>query len=95
MLDLIPEATHPWSKIWQQPPRSEIAVYNDIAIMDSSTFKALATYSCSVPSGVYPGKMWKAEKDDGWHLYWYDTLYGNPKLCSIHTRPIRLLKEAA
>lgn len=91
MLDLIPQMTHPLSVYWDQPPLEDIAVYNDIAIMDQKTLDKLPEYSFSVPSGAYAGKMWKTELNTGWLLRWYEKGL-DPKTISINHRPIRILR---
>lgn len=58
----IPPMIHPLGRHWQQPPRHHITVDDRHALMDRRAFEQLAEYSTSVPSGVYDGKMWKAQK---------------------------------
>ncbi len=79
----IPEMTDPLGTSWHQPSREDITVDAVSATMSQATFDALAEYSASQPSGVYPGKMWK--RHDGvydrefiarggkpvWMLCWY------------------------
>lgn len=80
----IPEITHPLGKGWDQPATSEIEIGSEFATMSKKTFDALAEYSCSQPSGVYEGKMWKAnysrhrkrfpedpDQPDIWYLRWF------------------------
>ena len=45
---------------WEQPDRREIEVDANHAMMSESAFAKLAEYSCSWPTGAWPGKMWKA-----------------------------------
>ena len=76
---MIPAMTDPMGRYWNQPPRDRIVVDETHALMDSSTFKALPEYSGTIPTGVYPGKMWR--RHDGifdqkatrkrWLLCWY------------------------
>ena len=80
----IPEMTDPLGTSWHQPLREDITVDAVSATMSQATFDALVEYSMSLPSGVYPGKMWK--RHDGvydrqfiarggkpvWMLCWYD-----------------------
>lgn len=95
---MIPQITDPLGRYWDQPPLIDVAVYNDIAIMDRKTFNRLADYSHSVPTGTYEGKMWKCKergtkvKESGWLLRWYSQSC-DPKLITMNTRPIRILKE--
>ncbi len=46
---------------WDQPPTSDILIDDEYALMTKATFDRLAEYSCSTPSGVYPGKMWRVD----------------------------------
>jgi hypothetical protein len=55
----IPKMTHPLSKHWEQPDRREIEIDATHAMMSQKAFEALHEYSCSQPSGVYEGKMWR------------------------------------
>lgn len=74
MRNEIPEMTHPLSSAWRQPSRSEILLDNDEthAYMTQHTMNQLPTYSCSKPTGVYEGKMWKGQDpNDDWWLYWF------------------------
>lgn len=62
---MIPAMTDPMGRYWRQPPRESIEVDDTHALMTMATFKALPEYSCTIPSGVYPGKMWR--RHDGAH----------------------------
>lgn len=55
----IPPITDPLGKHWHQPKRDGIAIDAEVAVMTRADFDLLAEYSCSTPTGVYPGKMWK------------------------------------
>lgn len=97
----IPTMTHPLSSAWDQPGAHELAVYDDIAIMDHSTLARLHNYSASIPTGVYEGKMWRCATDSGgsqrnyrgdWELCWYGPS-DDPDKCSINRRPIRLIRD--
>lgn len=69
----IPPMVHPHGKHWEQPNPDDITICGEHAFMDQTAFDKLKTYSTSTPSGVYEGKMWKAEKkDDNWYLCWYE-----------------------
>lgn len=59
----IPPITDLLGRYWEQPSISEILFdeLNDYVIMSQSTFDKLANYSCSQPSGVYEGKMWRTQ----------------------------------
>ena len=96
----LPQMTHPLSRHWNQPPADQMAVYDDIAIMDQSALGLLPEYSTSIPTGVYEGKMWKSRQGHGtpggpagpWYLCWYGPSE-DPDKCSINSRPIRLIRD--
>lgn len=92
----IREITDPLGRYWKQPKVSEILVDDDCAIMSLDAFNLLATYSASIPSGVYCGKMWKnSDNPDVAKLIWYEDNHrfnekGVP-LMDINYRKIYLL----
>lgn len=63
----------------EQPKIDELIVTPIHAYMTQKSFDSLSEYSCSIPTGVYEGKMWKAhlaDHEDGyktqaWFLRWY------------------------
>jgi len=86
---------------WKQPPREAITIDSTHALMTRQTFEQLAEYSGSMPSGVYPGKLWRrhdgihdARFDPGrvcpWLLCWYGPA-PDPKQCSINFREVLLV----
>lgn len=103
-LEDIPRMIHPLSAHWHQPDRSKIVIDRTHALMSRRTFDALHEYSCSNPSGVYEGKMWK--RHDGifdaaflrrggkpeWLLVWFGKSE-NPDMCSINSRKILLIED--
>lgn len=80
-LEPIPAITHPLGRSWDQPSRRDIVIDDKYALMSSRAFLGLKEYSCSNPSGVYEGKMWKRHdgvydprcrpQDRRWLLCWY------------------------
>ena len=94
-LEWIPRMTHPLSKVWQQPDRSEITVDDKYALMDRKAFSRLKEYSSSIPSALYVGKMWKR----GWpfrdpRLKWflcYVVPHEDPTKVVIREREIVLI----
>ncbi len=100
--DHIPPITDPMGRNWDQPAPKEILLDATHALMTRASFERLAEYSASVPSGVYPGKMWK--RHDGafdhafrsrggqpvWMLCWYGLSEKGPGYCSINSRIILL-----
>lgn len=87
----LPQITDPLGAYWDQPKSDQMAVYNDIAIMDQIAVDALLEYSTSIPTGTYEGKMWKCRHPDGWQLCWYGAS-DDPDMISINRRPIRIIK---
>lgn len=87
----IPPMTHELSAYWQQPSREAILVDDTHALMTQATFEQLAEYSCSLPTGVYEGKMWRGHYKDGDWLHWFDTTPGDPTSCRRHNRKILIV----
>lgn len=90
----IPPITDPLGKFWNQPDLKLILIDDTHALMEMATFEGLADYSCTMPSGVYPGKMWRCrvKYDDesmGWLLRWYGESE-KPGYVSNHHRRIIL-----
>lgn len=71
--DVIPEMTNLLGKYWSQPSRFKIGIDDVHAIMSETSLDLLKDYSCSQPSGVYEGKMWKTKVYGGlqWRLHWF------------------------
>lgn len=71
----IPEMTDPLGRHWKQPRRDQIEIDCNHALMPRSAFDQLLEYSTTIPTGTYPGKMWKANSSSGvWVLRWYGDL---------------------
>jgi hypothetical protein len=83
----IPKITHELGRHWKQPDREKIVVDSKSALMDKATYEQLAEYSCSVPTGVYEGKMWRKEHAGKKYLRWYGK-HADPGMCSINTREV-------
>ena len=94
---VIPLMTDPMGQHWDQPALSEITIDDKTATMSRETFCKLKNYSTTIPSGVYPGKMWKAEIcfenscDDYWELRWFGIVPNDPKVCSRNSRKIMVV----
>ncbi len=58
----IPPITDPMGRHWSQPDRQSILIDATHAVMSRQTFESLAEYSCSTPTGVYVGKMWRQHR---------------------------------
>lgn len=84
----VPPMTNPLGRYWDQPPREEIAIDDDVALMSQKTFNVLLNYSHTLPSGKYEGKMWKAHFSDGWYLRWYVNDPDDPQGLLIPSRRI-------
>lgn len=84
---IIPEMTHPFGRYWEQPDKEDILIDGTYAAMSDKTFKKLKEYSCTNPTGVYEGKMWKAMMYGEWYLRWYD-ISEDPNCCSHKQRKI-------
>lgn len=99
-LDVIPAMDHPYAKHWTQPDRSRIVLNDTHAFMHPSALDELADYSCSQPSGVYPGKMWRSSdaydrkrdvtKPLQWWLCWFDVSEKGDDYCSTKRRKVVL-----
>ena len=100
MSNEIPLMTDPLGKYWKQPDPERIMVDDTHAMMNKETFWALSNYSTTRPTGVYPGKMWRAHVPinprqgwDGpckWVLRWFGIVPGNDTVCSNNQRDILL-----
>jgi len=99
--NIIPPMTDPMGRHWNQPSRDEILIDDEYALMTESTMKRLAEYSCSTPSGVYPGKMWRVDYQSycpdlvkqGKHRHWlrWFGLHPDPNIVTNHYRKILLV----
>jgi hypothetical protein len=100
MESVIPAITDPLGAHWDQPPLSAITIDDTHALMTDCTFKALHEYSSTLPTGVYPGKMWRrhdgifdrqcAPADWQWLLCWYGES-DKPDQCSINIRKVLIV----
>lgn len=87
-MNVIPKITDPLGIGWRQPSTKRILIDERYAVMEPSTFNALAEYSNSVPTGVYAGKMWKGEFEHRWYLRWYVYSLDSPDECMVISREI-------
>jgi hypothetical protein len=96
---MIPPITDALGNHWAQPAVADILLTDTHATMSQEAFDNLREYSTSMPSGVYPGKMWKAQPinvhtrtyDGDWYLRWYGIVPGQPELCSNNQRVICIM----
>jgi hypothetical protein len=56
--------TDPLGKHWRQPVNlhERVAIFETHATISERDWLALPNYEASVPSGVYPGKVWRRGK---------------------------------
>lgn len=66
---MIPAMTDPMGKHWGQPKglRERVGLYDTHATIPERDWLSLPHYRSSIPSGVYPGKVWRC----GPWLCWY------------------------
>lgn len=88
----IPPITDPMGKHWKQPIRFEIEIDKIHALMGKRAFDELQEYSYTNPSGIYPGKMWKAKEAHKeiawvWVLRWFGE-HEDPNFVIKHQREI-------
>ena len=89
-VNTIPEITDPMGKCRGQPSRQNIIIDDTHALMFETTLYQLAEYSHSMPSGVYPEKMWRAKWREIWLLRWYGES-DIPGMCSNNQCEILIL----
>lgn len=107
MFNAIPELDSPYTTPPEQPEDIRKAPMDDaLVLLRRDQFRRLSNYSASIPSGAYPGKVWKRcipgpaypggdsrqRKPNVWLLMWYEAHPTDPKLCSIKSREIRIGK---
>jgi hypothetical protein len=85
----IPLMTHRLSYYWKQPDRTEIILTETEAYMPREAFECLAEYSCSTPTAVYEGKMWKRQDGEDWFLGWFGPEKENK--CVIYFKKICII----
>lgn len=82
---------------WKQPDRTRLFFSDTEVLIAKADFDLLADYSASIPSGVYPGKMWKCRYDyhdesKGWAICWFGP--EEDQKCKVHHRRI-VINEVA
>ncbi|MDE4731390.1 hypothetical protein [Providencia rettgeri] len=94
MNNIIPPMTDSLGKHWKQPNHKNILIDDTHALMSAKDFNLLADYSSSIPSGVYPGKMWKATTLGGKaFLRWFGVVEGRDDVCSNNQREILIVER--
>lgn len=86
--NFIPKITNSLGRWWVQPKLEDILMDDKYAQMSQITFNLLHEYSHSRPTGVYPGKMWRATDGRIWWLMWYGPEYYDH--CSVEHREIQI-----
>lgn len=90
-IDIIPPMIDPLGKHWKQPLPQFIFIRDGKAHMDAADFRKLSEYNTSIPTGVYPGKMWKRRQGDQYLLCWFgEEQKGNCEICFM---PIEVAQE--
>lgn len=102
--NVIPKITDPMGKYWSQPNLSDILIDDTHVVIEKNVFMELSEYSCSIPSGCYPGKAWrrlngaydeKWKAKGGvpyWQLCWFGySSDGDIKFCSNQRRDVIFL----
>lgn len=97
----IPPITDPLGKHWRQPDMTAVDFDDTHVLLTQAQFDGLAEYSTTNPTGVYPGKCWKAQeltwpephgsfpKATGkWFLRWFGESTIGPGFCSNNHREI-------
>jgi hypothetical protein len=90
---MIPAMTDPMGAHWPQPCHAAVLVDDTHAVVSTADFLLLREYSGTLPSGVYPGKMWRRHNGihdpqcsvPVWLLCWYGDS-PHPNRCSINSR---------
>lgn len=99
--NVIPPMDDPMGKHWRQPDHSGFMIDDNHVLMTRKEFEALADYSQSQPSGVYPGKMWRTLSRWPyripmgpvrfvWCLRWFG-ISEDPAMCTNNCREILLV----
>lgn len=93
--NVIPPMTHPLSKHWRQPDMAKVRIDDEFAYMDERAFWSLSDYSCSQPTGCYPGKAWRSNSHqfnkshpNVWWLCWFG-YSEDPNMCRTYCRRIQ------
>lgn len=90
---IIPLITDELGKYWDQPDNRNIYITDKKAFITEVDFEKLKNYSHSQPSGVYVGKMWKGQYQQGaWYLAWYGR-DNEPGYCSNNYRYVEILPK--
>lgn len=91
-MNSIPPMTDELGKCWTQPDREQIDFSDGAAKLSQAAFEKLLDYSYSIPSALYPGKMWKSYHFGLklWFLSWVESATDAPGAIVVHNRVISL-----
>jgi hypothetical protein len=87
---MIPPITDPLGCHWRQPAREDVLVDDERAVLSCGTYQQLEEHSSTIPSGVFPGKMWKAMYGDRAYFRWFGIVDERTDVCSNNEREIRI-----
>lgn len=104
--ETIPPITDTMGRSWRQPDFTELDVSGETVELTQKEFDTLHDYSTSWPTGVYPGKCWKAqawearEKEGVRYRHWTGTWFlrwfgecDDPTKCSNNQRTIAFINQ--
>jgi hypothetical protein len=100
----IPPITDPLGRSWRQPDLTDVTMDDTHVMLTKRQFDELADYSTTWPTGVYPGKCWKARMAEDrivggqafmawsnvWMLRWFGEC-ADPTMCSNNQREIIII----
>ncbi len=88
----VPFIRNLYGKSWKQPDPRRFAFDDKSVLISTADWEALHRYDCSMPTGVYPGKMWRRTEPDGnKFLGWYGYSSKGPDFCSNNWRAVLFL----
>lgn len=88
-VNIIPPITDRLGAHWRQPTLDQVLIDDTHAVVDRAAFAKLAEYSTTLPSAVYPGKMWRARICGVDYLRWFGD--GGPDWCTNNQRVLLIV----
>lgn len=84
---MIPPITDPMGANWRQPDHSAWLFDDTHVVLPQRDFDRLGEYSTTYPTGVYEGKVWRAQPPQTgvWVVRWYG-FCADPTRCSNNQR---------
>ncbi len=89
----VPPIVHPLGNGWDQPDPHKFLWDKDEVAMSRSDFNRLHTYSCTLPTGVYEGKMWKSVIEGKYFLCFFMDDPNDNRYCIVGKREILIIEE--